>query len=133
MRIIEAFSNSIHATIVHDGIRIFRANELAVKLFGYESSKELAAVGIAGIVAPESKWLSAKRVEQLRKHPDQNLPDAQLTLIRKDKTCFVASVHTKTLRWAFLENFDDMAELRNKLETDIIFYSWVGEDIQECP
>ena len=124
MHIIEAFGSSIHPVLVHDGIRIFRANHLAVELLRYSSPMELVSLNISSIIAPESKWMSAKRVEQLRKKPNDNLPEARLIFIRKDGTLFEATVHTKTLRWAFLENYHDMEELRSQLDTDIIFYSW---------
>lgn len=130
MRILNLFSNSVHPVLVHDGVAIFRANQLALDLFGYASLDEIAAVGITGIVAPESQWLSRKRVEQLRKHPDQDLADAELIFIRKNGTRFVVDTHTKTLDWAMLEE-DDRADVMKHLGTDILFYSWVGDAIQE--
>lgn len=130
MRILNLFSNSVHPVIVHDGVAIFRANQLALELFGYASLDEIAAVGIAGIIAPESQWLSRRRIEQLRKQPDRDLDDAELIFIRKNGTRFMVDTHTKTLRWAILED-DDRADVVQHLGTDIIFYSWVGDAIRE--
>lgn len=130
MRVFRLFDNSVHPVVLHDGVRIFKANQLALDLFRYGSFDELAAVGIAGIIAEESQWLSRKRIEQLRKNPDMDLVDAELIFKRKDETTFMARTHTRTLRWAFLED-EDLAEVKKTLGTDIVFYSWVEDNIQE--
>lgn len=126
MRILSLLDHSIHPVIVHDGIRIFRANQLALALFRYASVDCLAAGGIASLIAEESRWLSVKRVEKLRKYPDVDLPDAELMFVRRDGSKFTATIHTRTLRWAFLEE-RDLLEVKEQLHTDIVFYSWIDD------
>ncbi len=105
--LMQMFDGISRPVIIHDGLRILYANEVAVKLFRYDSLFEIACRNGFAVFADESLPLIVRQSDTLRRRPNDVPPDGAYVFKRKDGTRFAGRVRTRSFTWArdFVDEF----------------------------
>ncbi len=95
----QLFDDAFYPIIVHDGIFILHANQLALKLFRFNSVSEIIQYHFLDLLDEVSIPLAQVQIAKMRINPEIELPDAQFIFRRFDGTSFLAAIRTRSLGW----------------------------------